>query len=241
MDNCVLDRDPLVDLEGGGSTSEEDGSKEMPSSDRQSTQAPGSGWNGFFTSDELPVKGEDVAKSCNHLMNSAEVLNANVELLEKHKKKSNKKASKPPRPPKPPLLDAADQKLIKEISELAMLKKARIERMKALRKMRAAKSASSGSNMCAMVITVLFCLIIILQGAFSRSRVTINSHGSPESAVVSGGGLISVQYYRNISANSMVSPGSESPNIVEQVTGSDEERPRTTRRLLRLPNNNKRL
>ncbi|XP_068669539.1 uncharacterized protein [Aristolochia californica] len=176
MDNSLIDREPLVDLEDGGTTSEEDGSKEMPSSDRQARQVPGRVWNGFVTSDELPVQGEDAVKVCNHLINSAEFSSANVDVLgstmssiannsvmDKPKRKSNKKAAKPPRPPKPPLLDASDHKLIKEISELAMLKKARIERMKALRKMRAAKSASSGSNMCAMVVTVLFCLIIILQ------------------------------------------------------------------------------
>ncbi|XP_068668722.1 uncharacterized protein [Aristolochia californica] len=187
MDNSIVDRDCLVDLEGGGTTSEEDGSKEMPSSERQERQVASRVWNGFMTSDELPVKGEDAVKSCNHLMNSAEVSSANVEFLsgptmspiaknsvtDKPTKKSHKKAAKPPRPPKPPLLDAADHKLIKEISELALLKKARIERMKALRKMRAAKSASSGSNMCAMVITVLFCLIIILQGCTFTELVYI--------------------------------------------------------------------
>lgn len=84
---------------------------------------------------------------------------------EKCKKSSHKKAPKPPRPPRAPSLDAADQKLIREISEIAMLKRARIERMKALKKMKAAKSSSSSSsNMFAMVFTIVFCIVIILQG-----------------------------------------------------------------------------
>ena len=80
---------------------------------------------------------------------------------EKRKKTSNKK---PPRPPRGPSLDAADQKLIQEISELAMLKRARIERMKALKKLKATTKPSSNSNLFAMVLTVLFCLVILFQG-----------------------------------------------------------------------------
>ena len=86
-------------------------------------------------------------------------------LKEKRKKSSNKMAPKPPRPPRAPSLDAADLKLMKEISELAMLKRARIERMKALKKMKSAKSSSSSSSsMVAMIFTVVFCVVIILQG-----------------------------------------------------------------------------
>uniref|UniRef100_A0A2P2K7V9 Uncharacterized protein LOC105115534 isoform X2 n=1 Tax=Rhizophora mucronata TaxID=61149 RepID=A0A2P2K7V9_RHIMU len=80
---------------------------------------------------------------------------------EKGKKTSNKK---PPRPPRAPSLDSADQKLLKEVSELAILKRARIERMKALKKMKAAKASSSSSSLFAMVFTILFCLVIFLQG-----------------------------------------------------------------------------
>lgn len=83
---------------------------------------------------------------------------------EKPKKKNCKKPPKPPRPPNSPALDAADRKLIKEISELAMLRKARIERMKGSKKMKNARSTSSSINLGALIITILFCLVIIWQG-----------------------------------------------------------------------------
>lgn len=85
---------------------------------------------------------------------------------EKRKKSGNKKAAKPPRAPRGPSLDAADQKLIREITQLAMLKRARVERMKALKKMKAAKSLSPApsSGVFSMVLTVVFCIVILLQG-----------------------------------------------------------------------------
>lgn len=86
---------------------------------------------------------------------------------EKRKKAGNKKASKPPRPPRPlqaEPLDAADQKLVRELSELALLKRARIERMKALQKMRASKPSSSNSSIIATVFTVVFCIVMLVQG-----------------------------------------------------------------------------
>lgn len=86
---------------------------------------------------------------------------------ENGKPMSKKKPSKPPRPPRGLSLDAFDQKLIKEISELAMLKRAKIERMKALKKMKASSSSTSSSgNLMAILFTVIFCLVIILQGKF---------------------------------------------------------------------------
>lgn len=89
----------------------------------------------------------------------------NKTIAEKPEKKNCKKPPKLPRPPKSPSLDAADLKLIRETSELAMLKKARIERMKASKKMKKAKSTSSSSNLGALIITALFCLVIIWQGS----------------------------------------------------------------------------
>lgn len=87
---------------------------------------------------------------------------------ERSKIGKSKKAPKPPRPPKGPTLDAVDMKLVKEISVLATKKRERIERMKALKKMKAAKSTSSSPSSCstfpAMIITILFCLVIIFQG-----------------------------------------------------------------------------
>lgn len=88
---------------------------------------------------------------------------------DKRKTMSAKKHPKPPRPPRGLSLDAADQKLIKELAELAMIKRARIERMKALKKMKAGKGSSSpsssGGSFFAMLLTVLFCVVIVCQGS----------------------------------------------------------------------------
>ncbi|KAJ0547790.1 hypothetical protein HanRHA438_Chr08g0360941 [Helianthus annuus] len=92
---------------------------------------------------------------------------------EKQKVKNSKRASKPPRPRKGPSLSTSDLRLVKEISEMVMKKRARIERLKSLKKARSARlqtapppssSASSYMSIFAMMITVLFLIVIILQG-----------------------------------------------------------------------------
>ncbi|XP_058076510.1 uncharacterized protein LOC131225101 [Magnolia sinica] len=233
-----IERDHSIDLECGGTTTEEEGVREPLTGVGQAKRLFGRVWGGCVSFDGS-LKGEVTVNSFNNFSNSAKVSIDKVELLmeknlggeekaglvennlgaEKPKKKSCKKPPKPPRPPKPPSLDAADQKLVREISELAMLKRARIERLKALKKMKAAKAASSSSNTCATVITIIFCLVIILQGAFSRSSANAHFQGSPESAVEMRGGLISVEYYKNASTGNTYSTGSGSPTIVEQVSG----------------------
>ena len=95
---------------------------------------------------------------------------------EKHIKKNLRKPPKPPRPPRSLSLDASDQKLMKEITELAMRKRARIERHKALKKMRAAKTSSWSSSLSAMVITIVFCLIIIYQGILAFRSFDLSQH-----------------------------------------------------------------
>lgn len=174
-DTAQRERDLAVDLESGGTTSDEDGPRDVVPGITKAKKLLGRVW-----------KGEGALNSANHSeLNSFDAFVDHLGLLatdkklggeekvgkdvkrEAPRKKSGKKPPKPPRPPKSPSLDAADKKLVKEINELAMLKRARMERMKALKKMKAAKAASSGSsisNLCAMVITILFCLIIILQG-----------------------------------------------------------------------------
>ncbi|MFS7994043.1 hypothetical protein Hanom_Chr12g01101241 [Helianthus anomalus] len=92
---------------------------------------------------------------------------------EKQKVKNSKRASKPPRPRKGPSLSTSDLRLVKEISEMVMKKRARIQRLKSLKKARSARlktapppasSASSYMSIFAMMITVLFLIVIILQG-----------------------------------------------------------------------------
>ncbi|XP_077231994.1 uncharacterized protein LOC143865558 [Tasmannia lanceolata] len=238
MDSIVpRETDISIDLENGGTTSDEEGPKDTISNVKRTKKLLGRVWSGFVSFDGS-VKGEDTINTSATLSDSHEVSIASVPLLtdqqlgleenaslvekdiRKEKPKKKKKAPKPPRPPKSPQLDAADQKLVREINELAVLKRARTERMKALKKMKAGKAASPSSNLCAMIITIIFCLVIILQGVFSRS----NSHanflglGSPRSTEATREGLISVQYHKNTSARGR-GPGSGSPNMVEQVSG----------------------
>ncbi|WOL10260.1 hypothetical protein Cni_G19014 [Canna indica] len=213
-----IDRD-VVDLESGLNrvVHHEDGANDVGSTAGQGKRLLNRGWSGSVGIDGF-VKGEETGVVANGMPSQAElpITNAEASLdrreggeervsllenklgVEKMKKKNCKKPPKPPRPPKSPSLDAADQKLIREISELAMMKRARIERMK--KKMKNAKSSSNG-NLCALIVTILFCLVIIWQGAFSRGNSSLRFHGSPESSVQVGGGLISVHFHKNASVN----------------------------------------
>ncbi|KQK07926.1 uncharacterized protein LOC100840620 [Brachypodium distachyon] len=120
---------------------------------------------------------------------------------EKAKKKWSKKPPRPPRPPTHLPLDASDQKLLNELNELALLKRARIERMKALKKMKNAKQGSSTSNFCPMIITIIFCLVILWQGFCSRQESGVSFHGSPESSVRAHSSLISIHFYKKNHSN----------------------------------------
>lgn len=229
-----------VDLESGVLTSEEElNATPVLGSKRQAKALVSKLCGGFV---EGLIKAEDgVSGSCsgnaspngispenvkvagvNKILNSEEAAGhlEKTPVKEKRKKTSNKKALKPPRPPRGPSLDAADQKLVREISELAMLKRARIERMKALKKMKAAKASSSNSNIFAMVFTVIFCLVIFFHGMSCRSSPE-SIQGPSVAAGATEGALISVQFYPIPSASVPKGLGSESPNMVEQVTGSD--------------------
>ncbi|KAF5452223.1 hypothetical protein F2P56_027250 [Juglans regia] len=241
MDHLTpIKRDFEGDIESGATVSNEDSSKALVSgSKKQASTLLDKICGGFV---DVPIKSEDRAGLCGNVLNCDGFYPENVKTVsnkilegeetvdyaektpvkEKRKKMSNKKPPKPPRPPRGPSLDAADQKLIKEISELAMLKRARIERMKALKKMKAAKSSSSNSSsIFAMVLTILFCLVILFQGMSSGKNSAVNFQGSPESAGPTEGDLISVQYYALPSASEPNEPDSESPNLVEQIAGSD--------------------
>ncbi|XP_027331804.1 uncharacterized protein LOC113847120 [Abrus precatorius] len=175
----------------------------------------------YYDESNLTVVSMDMVKVTNKLLGQDSVeYEENTIVKEKRKKSSNKKAPKPPRPPRAPSLDAADQKLIREITELAVLKRARIERMKALKKMKAAKaSSSSSSSMFAMVFTVVFCIVIILQGMSSGKSSVVSFQGSPVAAGGAEGGLIDVQHQLNPSSTDSNSPGLESHKIVRKVTG----------------------
>lgn len=134
---------------------------------------------------------------------------------EKAKKKRSKKPPRPPRPPTHLPLDVSDQKLLNELNELALLKRARIERMKALKKMKNAKHSSS-SNFCPMIVTIIFCLVILWQGFFSRQASGVSFHGSPESSVRAHNSLISIRFYKNRSSIRPHGSTSAAPNNVER-------------------------
>lgn len=160
MDHKSVNDDAEIDLESGLAVVEDDS---------KNVSSPGNTKQGKILFTEIScIKGEDRYSGCcneskltvvsmdmvkvSGRLYSVECVENGTPEKEKRKKSSNKKAPKPPRPPRAPSLDAADHKLIREITELAMLKRARIERMKALKKM------------IAMVFTVIFCIVILLQG-----------------------------------------------------------------------------
>ncbi|KAL9682947.1 hypothetical protein QQ045_014759 [Rhodiola kirilowii] len=140
---------------------------------------------------------------------------------EKHKKTSHKKAPKPPRPPKRPSLDAADHKLIREIVELTMLKRVRTERITALKKMKAAKPVSSSNSLFAMIFTIIFCFVILLQGISNRTSSHASLDGSPSSSAPEPG-LISVQYVSKSSATDSQMCASGSPSFSEDFKNEEE-------------------
>ncbi|GER44370.1 T6A9.7 protein [Striga asiatica] len=120
--------------------------------------------------------------------------------------KDNKMAGapKPPRPPRGPSLDSSDMRLLKEISKIAVKKRERVERIKALKKMKAlslssssSSSSSLSSSISAMVITVLFFLVLIIQGVGCSTSSNVRLHVAPQPAQESRG-LTAVQFYRAV-------------------------------------------
>ncbi|XP_059438432.1 uncharacterized protein LOC132171196 isoform X1 [Corylus avellana] len=174
--------DLIVDLERGGTTSEDDGVKDLNVGGKHARKMLGrlrSGKIGFDRS-VRDMDGLGSSKNVLHYSENLEILIGNVDgkaaagmmememEKEKRKKTSSKKPPKPPRPPKSPSLDAADIKLVREISELARSRRARIEQRQEMKKKRADKASSSNANLIAFVITILFCFVIIFQGLLSR-------------------------------------------------------------------------
>ncbi|XP_022757822.1 uncharacterized protein LOC111304981 [Durio zibethinus] len=213
------ERDIEVDLESGGTTSEDERTKDHVSSNLDTKRTFSRVWSDLLSFDRVG-KGECGINSCSSSSTFSAVEGENMEFLvdknsegeenhellafveknftgDKHKKTNSRKPPKPPRPPKGPRLDAADQKLVREIAELAMRKRARMKRIKAMKKMKAAKASSSNSSLSAMVITVLFCLVILFQGICSRRGASVMLEGSPAPAIGSNEGFISVQFSKS--------------------------------------------
>ncbi|KAK6260356.1 hypothetical protein QQP08_000435 [Theobroma cacao] len=230
------ERDVEVDLESGGTTSEDERIQDHVSSNSQAKRTFSRVWSDVLSFDRIG-KGECSINSCSSSSSFGGVEGENMEFLvdknsegeesrdlvalaeknfaeEKCKKTNSRKPPKPPRPPKGPLLDAADQKLVREIAELAMRKRARMKRIKAMKKMNAAKVSSSSSSLSALVITVLFCLVILFQGICSRRGASVLLEGSPAPAVGSSEGLISVQFYKSFPTTEK--EDHDPPSLVEQ-------------------------
>ncbi|XP_074267708.1 uncharacterized protein LOC141591261 [Silene latifolia] len=235
-------REFLVDLECGGGTitSEDEGSGEsgdtVPSCriGRKTLVSRATCCNGAMSSESDTDSSDDLLNKSNAGCRQIELVVDKcsgceetedlVAVLEKRnpgeprKKQKMKKPSKPPRPPKGPLLNASDLKLVKELSEIAARKRARIERMKALRKMKQTKRPNYTSSITALIITLLFFIIIIFQGAFSGSKVRKEIDESPAPANTNEG-LISIQLFNNaptnqqssVSFDSMEQPSSSNP------------------------------
>lgn len=172
------DLDLDIDLESGGTTSEEDASKNLEFSYANSTRLLGRARSGIIRSESLSecTSDEDCSCSYNKLTSSDEFPAKNKEQLgryaqvgltivdeEKPKKQNYIKPSKPPRPPRGPSLDASDMKLLKEITELK-LKRRKIERTRTLKKVKKEKTSSLTTNLLALMVTVAFLVVIIFEG-----------------------------------------------------------------------------
>ncbi|CAJ2629011.1 unnamed protein product [Trifolium pratense] len=233
MGRAILrEKDVEFDIESGENTSEEDTSND----ERDSMNGFPWSLNGVLNLDGSE-KGKNGIESCSSSSNSCDVLvvgDCSLELLvdkglehvngkQKIKFTNPRKPQKPPLPPKGPSLDAGDHKYMKELAELALRKRARIKKMKEVQKMKASKSSSSSTytNLSAMVITIFFLLVIILHaktlfaGIRSSSSTDIGLTASPETAVVAGKGLISVQFPTNFNTSGGDEPGSQFPSLQE--------------------------
>ncbi|XP_055816573.1 uncharacterized protein LOC129886074 isoform X1 [Solanum dulcamara] len=181
MDHIQLrESDFEIDLESGGTTSDEDGRNNRDLTGETSNKElykVGSGFRGvqscngsvrnqdgsntynkMLSADDLSVRCTEIWS--NKVREEMEKLGDNKMDIEKTRKP---KPPKPPRPPKGPSLDASDAKFVKEISELAIWKRRRTERIKALKKIKKESGSSSRMNILATVITIIFFLIIIFQ------------------------------------------------------------------------------
>ncbi|PWA96310.1 hypothetical protein CTI12_AA040790 [Artemisia annua] len=159
--------------------------------------------------DDSSVKSDKTSLNVNEgsLVNNVKLL------MEKNsKRKKGSGAKKPPRPPRGLSLDGADQKLFKELAELAVMKRARIERMKALTQKKASKISSSSSHgsIFAMFVTIIFLLVILLQGR--NSGVSIQ--GASQMVQTNGSGLIAIQSQLNLSPGESMSPNYKSSMLL---------------------------
>lgn len=228
------DQDALIDLESGNATAVSNHSTGVDASFTvgQARTAPNGARNACVCANGCPRDDRNQHMDCSPPASDAVARSGDdrksegeekLGLLdssggEKTKKKRSKKPPRPPRPLTPTPLDVSDQKLLNELSELAVLKRARIERMKALKKMKNAKQGISGGNLCPLIITIIFCIVILWQGFFSGHGSAVSFHGSPESSIRAHSSLISIRFYKKNHSN-VRSPSetTAAPDNVETV------------------------
>ncbi|KAK9919983.1 hypothetical protein M0R45_028553 [Rubus argutus] len=179
MDHIVSRESDLeFDLESGEteSSSEEDESEESGSHGKHSRRLLSRGRSGYLCI-EGSITANDGVGTSNKVLNIDENRNnlgSSVEKIteggiekrmeDKQKMEGSKKHPKPPRPPTGLSLHAADIEFVKEISNRTRLRRARRERLKALNKMKTDRKSSSNINFLAIIITAIFCFVIIFQG-----------------------------------------------------------------------------
>lgn len=179
--NEGMRNDNVVDLENGSTTSGDDTSDEFSKGSEMVNHKYGKMWRGYVGSERYIYDKDALRSSSCNDMGTREISSGNFETLsdkwmkkdlkkklsdERYTKITAKKAAKPPRPPKGPSLDALDMKFVREVSELAMMKRARTERMRILSQKKTDKGSSSFGSIFAMLITLIFCYVIIFQGTF---------------------------------------------------------------------------
>ncbi|XP_022859220.1 uncharacterized protein LOC111379998 [Olea europaea var. sylvestris] len=168
-----------IDLENGGTKSEENGSKSQGLGGGNSKKLLSRVRSGFLRgeSPDGSKSTRDRSHSYDKLLDLDEVSLTNMEFKfgnarnetinnldkEKSKKPNCVKPSKPPRPPKGPSLDAADLKMLKEISMLN-LKRKRMEKIRTLKTIKKEKASSLSTNLFAIFVTIIFFYVIIFQG-----------------------------------------------------------------------------
>ncbi|KAL5580364.1 hypothetical protein UlMin_012806 [Ulmus minor] len=176
LDSSEID----IDLESGEAetTTEEEGVEDSDSDGRHLKRMLNKLRSGHISYDESTFGtdrlgsskndssfGENLDILVNGVGETAEYFGETKKKKEKHFKKIGfKKHPKPPRPPGRPLLDAADMKLVREISEHARVRRKRRERLKESKNLKANKAPSSSINLIAMLITIVFCFVVIFQG-----------------------------------------------------------------------------
>ncbi|MFS7964351.1 hypothetical protein Hanom_Chr08g00749241 [Helianthus anomalus] len=171
----VKDGEAIVDIESNQSECREDPRNEQVTDDKSVKNMLRSlGLTLSFNGLDDAENSSDIESLVNNKLEGEKRENiGKTHSKEKQKVKNSKRASKPPRPRKGPSLSTSDLRLVKEISEMVMKKRARIERLKSLKKARSARlqtapqpasSASSYMSIFAMMITLLFLIVIILQG-----------------------------------------------------------------------------